>query len=330
MRRISAPSLFRLCCIFLISIHLAAQAETVNGHQQQIAVADTVNILLSSNPPLSNFNYEPGLYKFTVQPSYYYGSHDIFGLGEDTFKGGALAFDYTRVMTEKWGGYVSGLFFQYRSEGTFSNFITNRSLLNVRHDIYTVNPGLHYLVSTQDGHKPTFAIMGGPYFRLINFSQTYVLEGTTFNSAFPNQTIYDFDMKSNPFLTGLTVGGRLSWNVAQTFAINTFGFWQIPITKTCQPYKITSLRTDAQGNSGEGQCTDESSAGVNFKGVDNIFGQTNNISGGFNIEYVPWQLALNISAPIIRFATESITDVDTTMISLSKSFSGNSATAGSQ
>ena len=309
---------------FMTSVGRAA--ETVNSQDSEVGIADTVSFLHDANPPLSNFAYEPGLYRITVQPSYYSGSADLF-LGETEFKGGALAFDYTKVVTERWGWYLTGLLFQYRANRDFTLFTTDLFLKNVKHNVYTIKPGLHYLLWKQEGYKPTLTVMGGPYFRLIDFSQTYVLNGTFLNTDFPNQTIYDFDMKSSPLIIGASVGVRLSWRIANSFAINAFGFLQVPLSDTCQPYKITALRTDLEGNSDQGLCQDETKVGVNFDGSEDIFGTEHLLSGGFNLEYIPWKLTVNISSLLIGYGLKGQSQVDTSLISISKSFGGSSASA---
>lgn len=313
--------LFIVLILQLQTLH----AVEVQSHSGGLNAVKNVDIILNANPPLPMLEYQPGNYRLTVQPSYYYGTNEFADFTDNPFSGVALAFNYTQVRTDRWGWYVSGLLVNYSADMEIQLPFVGVELNDIRGNLFTVGGGVHYLLLTQQGYRPALVFIGGPYVKIARFSQTFFQEGAILDDgSFSNEVVFDFDMESNPVLFGLTVGGRLSWRIKDKFALNFFGFMQVPITSECQPYKVTAVRTDFEGDVNSGLCESGGDGGIDFSGnAIELAGAA--LSGGFNIEYIPWKVTLNVSAPIIKALVEDYTQQDTTVISLSKSFGGNAS-----
>ncbi|MDH5580561.1 MAG: hypothetical protein OEY33_01520 [Bdellovibrionales bacterium] len=267
--------------------------------------AKDMDVILSANPPLPMLNYQENTYKVGVQPTYYKGKNE-FILFENDFQGHAFALNYSYAHTNKWGLFANFNYTHFSSDHTTNVFLKKYYLSNITSDFYTLSGGIHFQLLKQKGALPSINFIGGPYLKLIKFSQSYRRED------FNKNIELDFDMESNPTIPGLMIGGQMGWKIKDKFIINPFGFIQIPISSECKSYEVTSVRKDSNNEAGKGTCPETGENGIDFSMFQ--------ISGGINLVYIPWDLSVNITAPFIRLAIEDYTNGSTTIISISKSF----------
>jgi len=267
--------------------------------------AKDMDIILSANPPLPMLNYKQDTYKLGLQPTYYKGKNK-FILFENDFQGYAFAANYSWAKNDRWGLFGNFNFTKFNSDHKTNAFLKKYFLTNIKASFYTLSGGVHFQILKQKGAIPTVNFIGGPFLKLIDFSQSYRRED------FNNNIELDFDMKSSPMIPGLMLGGQMGWKIQDKFIINPFGFIQVPISSECKDYEVTKVRKDTNNEAGQGTCPDSGDTGLDFSMFQ--------ISGGVNFVYIPWDLSINITAPFIRLAIEDYTNGSTTILSVSKSF----------
>lgn len=274
--------------------------------------ARDMDIILSASPPLPMIEVSKGVAKLSIKPTYFIGKNE-FILFENKFKGGALAFNYSYVVTKKWGWYISGQYMNYRGDHRTNILFSEIFIRNINANFFNLSGGIHYNISKQKSFLPSSSIIIGPLIKYVAIKQTYKrVGGFNSDSSIHTNTVLDFDMEANHILPSFLLGGQLNWNINKSVGINPFGFIQIPLTTSCKSYKVTNVRTDLEDTSSNAKCRNTNKTGLDFS--------TLNVSGGINITYIPWDISFNVTAPFIQFTVESYSEQTSTIISFSKSF----------
>ncbi|MBT3586759.1 MAG: hypothetical protein HN509_17745 [Halobacteriovoraceae bacterium] len=299
--------------VFLLNFFFCNQSQAqVFGVDIGVAGGLDMNTILLSNPPLPMLKVKEKTWKLAIQPTYYTGDSNFVG-DVEKFKGQALAANFSKGLSKRWGWYSSLSANRFTTDIQFGGSLTTRDSLNdVKVNFLTTGGGLFFQVLEQDGWIPSWTIQAGPFIKWVQMSQN--VKKTNINS---NENLIDYDMESSNFFGGLLIGGQIGWDVGENFAFNPFAFLQLPLTEECRSYKVKTIRAGSFSDTQTGTCegTPIGSAGEGKIDYSNF-----QISGGINIIYKPWDLSVNISAPFIRFAVEEGTDQDSTIITFSKSF----------
>jgi len=226
------------------------------------------------------------------------------------FKGWGAGGSYSRGLGERWAiyGFAIGTVV---SDGNFAISKPGGETLKIldgksSFQLVSVGFSRKYYATGEKGF--TLPVFFGVLLQRVRFEQRV----QEFRDPGAGGALYaDFDMNATALFPGVMAGAQAGFDLGERFQLNPF--FVAGATSLNFDYTNANIRV----NTGAARSTlDKGLSGGEYTLESGFF-----VSGGMNLVYRPWGLAVNVTAPIVKKLLLAATeDVDIAMFSVSKSF----------
>lgn len=298
----------------ILALTLAAHpAAAFHTASQGIDAAVAAQKAMTGNPPLPMLRWKQGTWKVTLKPALFSGEPESNPQSAASFTttgdfkgwGGGVGASY--AFRDRWGVYVWGLgakvneadfaFTEYANCGGGGCTDTRATGVTSSFTLMSVGVVRQFFGEVDGGFSlPVFA---GPALSRAKISQTIkITQAGTVQD--------DFDMEVDGTQFGFLVGTQAGFDLGKAFRVNPFAMAIVPLGDACATYDVTAIRTNGSENTAStpecgGMTATPPRAATTTRQIEIADGDVQ-ASLGINVEYVPWGVAFNITAPFLKDA----------------------------